>query len=395
MKTTSTIISLFAVVSALACCVGATAQNYPWETAPQTYIAHRSLHVDGVSVENSLKAIRAAALAGYKMVEMDPRRTEDDEIVVMHDPTVTRTCVYANGKKVKKNIKVEATPFETLRETYRLKDIDGKPGELIPTFEEMVKECAKCKIYPMVHHHPADLDRMIEILKQNVGENFVMFSADTTVLRRTRQAVPGCKIMYAITPKTKDSAIPFLETIGGGRVVSTMQLYILDEKFTSECRSRGIDVQASTADYVDLPSLMTGDWTYLLSNVRPLPIERSNVEIFSSIYTFPIEDIATNAEYSAGVYKFFDAGRIILNDLKTRTTGRDEIAMYDLSFTLQGACTITAPVQGTVRYERDNGRVDFSIVYSGVPLYLVIEAEKGCVISDLKITKAEVAGKVQ
>lgn len=52
-------------------------------------IAHRG--ASRVAPENTLRAIRAALRAGSDVVEVDVRVTADDELVLMHDRTLTRT----------------------------------------------------------------------------------------------------------------------------------------------------------------------------------------------------------------------------------------------------------------------------------------------------------------
>jgi glycerophosphoryl diester phosphodiesterase len=54
----------------------------------KTPLAHRGLHGAGVP-ENSLAAFAAASAAGYG-VELDVMLTNDGEVVVVHDPTLTR-----------------------------------------------------------------------------------------------------------------------------------------------------------------------------------------------------------------------------------------------------------------------------------------------------------------
>lgn len=52
-------------------------------------IAHRGLQ--SLAPENTLKAIRKAGEYGFAMVEIDPRKTLDNQWVVIHDDTVDRT----------------------------------------------------------------------------------------------------------------------------------------------------------------------------------------------------------------------------------------------------------------------------------------------------------------
>lgn len=56
---------------------------------PAFACAHRGLSAE--KAENTVAAFGAAVAAGFPAVEMDLRRTVDDEVVVLHDATVERT----------------------------------------------------------------------------------------------------------------------------------------------------------------------------------------------------------------------------------------------------------------------------------------------------------------
>src|SRR5690606_30302773 len=62
----------------------------PWlEQAPVLVIAHRG--ASGHAPENTLPAFELALAMGAHALEMDVTLTADDEVVLMHDPTVDRT----------------------------------------------------------------------------------------------------------------------------------------------------------------------------------------------------------------------------------------------------------------------------------------------------------------
>ena len=70
--------------------------------------AHRGLHSRDKAVpENSLAAFRRAARAGYG-VELDVQLSKDGQVVVFHDPTLTRVCGLDK--------RVDALTFPELRE---------------------------------------------------------------------------------------------------------------------------------------------------------------------------------------------------------------------------------------------------------------------------------------
>lgn len=362
--------------------------SYPWEDRPVTYIAHRSLHLDAVAPENSLRAIEMAAYAGYKMVEVDTRSTADGEIIVMHDATINRTCCTVKGGKIKKNISIAKSTFSDLRTKYRLRNQNGKPGELIPTFEEMIQQCKKCGIYPLVHHKISPIDKVVDILKKYFGDNFIMFTSDANILRYTRKSCPDCKIMYSISPKTKDGCLEILKEIGGNCAISTMDLEILDKEFTKKCISLGIDVQASTADYLVLENRMSGEWTYMLSNVRHMPIPNTEKRNIEKTVEFKPKDFVTNGKFKNDVYTLKKGERIVLNNFSLTDAAKGQIGLYDIEFTLKGSCQILAPNTGTQEYHGENSKVEFSVMYTYSPCYMILTATDDCIVSSLKMRNA-------
>ena len=86
-------------------------------------IGHRG--AAGHAPENTLAAVQRGIELGVDFVEIDVRRTADDALVALHDPTVNRTT---NGKG-----RVDALSLRELR------TFDAGNGERIPTVEEVLK----------------------------------------------------------------------------------------------------------------------------------------------------------------------------------------------------------------------------------------------------------------
>ena len=96
--------------------------------------AHRGLHGDGIA-ENSMSAFRAAKEAGFG-IELDVRLSRDEELVVFHDPTLTRVCGVdalvsdcTSEELSKMSLSGTADGIPTLREVLEL--IDGSVPLLI------------------------------------------------------------------------------------------------------------------------------------------------------------------------------------------------------------------------------------------------------------------------
>ena len=90
-------------------------------------VAHRGLRK--VYNENGLLGVEASMLAGVTHVELDAMLTKDNEVVIMHDDSITRTT---NGSGNIKDL-----TLEQLRQ-YVLKDKNVAAGERIPTLEEVI-----------------------------------------------------------------------------------------------------------------------------------------------------------------------------------------------------------------------------------------------------------------
>lgn len=91
-------------------------------------IAHRGLHNEKIK-ENTILAFDNAIKNNYSGLELDIRKTSDNEIVVIHDSTIDRT---SNGKGFINNI----TYKELKKYNFGTKDKRQK----IPTLNEVIKK---------------------------------------------------------------------------------------------------------------------------------------------------------------------------------------------------------------------------------------------------------------
>lgn len=127
----------------------------PADAAPRSgkriFIAHRGVNLRcTIAGENSLEAIRLAKAAGFGAIETDVRRTSDGALVVMHDSTLNRTCLHADGSPLSAPVAVADLTFEELRTNYILKAADPARRTRIPTLHEYLAECARCGLYTFI-----------------------------------------------------------------------------------------------------------------------------------------------------------------------------------------------------------------------------------------------------
>ncbi|MGB9979599.1 glycerophosphodiester phosphodiesterase [Methanobacterium sp.] len=123
-------------------------------------IAHRGASF--FEPENTIRAIEKAIKMGAGFVEVDVRKSKDNELVIMHDPDVNRTT---NGNGFVKDY--------TLQE---LKELDADQGETIPTLDEVIS-CVKDRIGLVIEiKEPGTEGKILEKINENNLENIILTS---------------------------------------------------------------------------------------------------------------------------------------------------------------------------------------------------------------------------
>ena len=241
------IFAAFAVIMAASCC--SRTGDYPYT------IAHRGcwLSPDAqfsdsktfVVTENSLEAVRMAVRYGYKSIELDPRFTLDSVIVVMHDKSINRTMVCADGSEIPEQLLVRDLMFDDLRSNYVLRGMQSP----IPTLEELLTECRDCGILPLMH---CDKYQGYEVAKKVLGDGFIAFSTEFDVLCKVR-AISPCKILLDPSKELKkrgleetpENVLALLDEIGGDTGISSMKHDMCRAEMCEALTAEGHDVQSS------------------------------------------------------------------------------------------------------------------------------------------------------
>lgn len=118
---------------------------------PRQFIAHRGVNLHStIAGENSLEAIGYARRAGFATVETDVRLTADGQLVIMHDGTLNRTCLAADGSKLKEPVSVADVPLAQLKANFVLKADDPRKRCKIPTLREYLEECRRQGLLPFI-----------------------------------------------------------------------------------------------------------------------------------------------------------------------------------------------------------------------------------------------------
>lgn len=221
-------------------CIAATAFAQSEQSLPKMF-AHRGCW-SKICPENSLPAIARAAQHGYMGIECDVKMTADGKMVIMHDKTINRTCRNASDySKIQGKVNISDLTFKELRKNYVLASPNAEFRLPVPTLEELLKECKKHSIVPMLHSKYVESFRLAQKI---MGDNWVCFTKDVEALKECRK-FSKCLILYAIDEKTAESAFEVLPQLGGKVGVSSMKREALTRERNKRLRDLGYEVQSS------------------------------------------------------------------------------------------------------------------------------------------------------
>ncbi len=124
--------------------------------------------------ENTLRSFKKAIELGVDAVELDIRRTKDNEIVVMHDADVKRTT---NGTGLVSELSLE-----------EIKNLTSEKGEKIPTLEEAL-DCLDKKVKTFIELKEAGYEeQVLELIKKkDLERNVVLVSFLEDALKEIRE----------------------------------------------------------------------------------------------------------------------------------------------------------------------------------------------------------------
>ena len=141
--------------------------------------AHRGLHNES-RAENSLSAFRAAREAGYG-IELDVRLSRDGELVVFHDPTLTRVCG------------VEGRVIDFTAEELKALSLNGT-AEGIPTFREVLELIdGTVPLLIEIKMDPGEsgiAEKLAEVIEGYHGD-YIIESFNPIALKITRKLMPA------------------------------------------------------------------------------------------------------------------------------------------------------------------------------------------------------------
>ena len=127
--------------------------------------AHRG--VSSEYPENTFAAFQAAIDEGYDIIELDPKYTADNHIVILHDRTVNRTGRRQDGSTLPPDTAIKDLTFAQARELEYGSWKDPKfKGEKIPSLEELID-------FIKAHNIPFKFDNVWETFPPEQQEIFL------------------------------------------------------------------------------------------------------------------------------------------------------------------------------------------------------------------------------
>lgn len=192
--------------------------------------------------ENSVAAVKMAKQMGYIGIECDVHYTKDKKMVILHDATLNRTARLAKDySPLKEKVKLSDLTFDELRNNYVLASTDPTLRTPIPTLRELLDECKKQGIVPMLH---SNLEESYQVAQELFGDNWVCFTGNLKRIHKVRE-YSNCTVLFAINGGSPEENIEHLKSIGGNCGISTMNYKLLTPTFCHALTSLGYIVQAS------------------------------------------------------------------------------------------------------------------------------------------------------
>ena len=225
--------------------------------------------------ENSIAAVQQAAVMGYEGIECDVKYTQDGKMVIMHDKTINRTMrKAADYSAIEVPVKVEDMMFEELRSEYVLASTNPELRTPIPTLEELLMECKKIGIVPMLHSRIVESYKLAQKI---MGDNWVCFDGKFEAIVQARE-FSQCTILWSPSKQFINEAgddllpqiIRYLEQIGGKCGISTMTYRLYTPEFIKALTDANYLVQASIFPAIPEAEAVKNGITHLLTDrVRP------------------------------------------------------------------------------------------------------------------------------
>jgi glycerophosphoryl diester phosphodiesterase len=209
--------------------------------------------------ENSLTAYRQALALGADFLETDVHLTADDEVVVLHDPTLDRTTT--GGGRVRA---VRRADLSTLR----LRGGDGAvTQDAVPTLAQLLDLLAasrarlllEIKVDADRQRYPGIEEKVLGVVNvRGLADRVVVMAFEAETVRRVRALDPSIRVALLVgRARVEREGVPPREAVRWTRELGASHLGIdhrvLDSGVVEAARAAGISVGAWTVnDEADL-----------------------------------------------------------------------------------------------------------------------------------------------
>ena len=284
--------------------------------------------------ENSLPAVAMAKTMGYKGIECDVHYTKDKRMVILHDATLNRTMRRASDySKLDKPVRLDELTFEELRRDYVLESENPEWRTPIPTLEELLSECKKQGVMPMLH---SALMESYHVAQEMFGNEWICFTGGVEHLQKVRE-FSDCIILLSINDGSAEENIARLEQIGGRCGISTMKYQLYTPEFCKALTDRGYIVQASIFPTPYEAIAQRNGITYQLSDYSIMPTHKPihkgrgvlKATTHSATWEWSCEEKLERGALTLDI-EFKGEVEIIINGKQKYTLSHDDFSCYTI-----------------------------------------------------------------
>ena len=222
-------------------------------------IAHRGNSAE--LPENTLAAFASALELGAKFVEFDVQLTADQELVVIHDPTLDRTTDGHGDVR-----QMTLSEVRAVSAGYSRRFGGAHAGERVPTLREVL-ELLRGRARPMIEIKPdsvsPDHDRLERLLVEELrrsgqAEAAALLSFSRRALLRCRELAPEIPRGHLIVAGEPEALVA--GALEAGCAIVMPEKGALSEELRERCRQAGLRLATWVVDDPgELPRLLRFD----------------------------------------------------------------------------------------------------------------------------------------
>ena len=223
--------------------------------------------------ENSLLAFRSATAMGADYLELDVHLTRDDEVVVIHDPTLDRTT--SGAGPVRDRTLAELAPL-------RLRDRTGAlTDEQIPTLDQAValavagkrQVLLEIKVDAQRRHYPGIEEKVFAVLDCHRFVPFAIVMAfEAETWRRVRRLRPAARAgaLYSARTLSAGAVEAELQALSQAGVVFVgLNQALVNARVATQARLAGLTLGVWTVNERDAIERFIGQGVSVVITDRP------------------------------------------------------------------------------------------------------------------------------